>query len=141
MVLSAKRSEITQAPACSAGRMARTTCSRRAAKCSMRLGDAVPGQVVGLGSQQHAPDRLGAGRAAGLPRPQHAVAGGLQRGFQQPRLGGLARPLPAFERDEAAAHPQVPVKKAPMTAGMRGSRPSLSISAPASSGIDMVGTP
>ena len=46
--------------------------------------------------------RLGRGRAAGLARRQRLEAGAAQPRREQARLGRLAGPLPAFERDEAA---------------------------------------
>ena len=56
--------------------------------------------AVGRALDQERPDRLGAGRAAGLTRRHHLASGSLQPLGQAADLGGLAGPLPAFETDE-----------------------------------------
>ncbi len=66
-----------------------------------RLAHRIP--TPGLALDQEAANFLGARRAARLARAQRGDAGARQRGDEQPRLGGLARALPAFDGDEAAA--------------------------------------
>jgi hypothetical protein len=56
--------------------------------------------------EQQLADRLGGSGPAGLTGQHDLEAALLQRVGEQARLGRLARPLPAFERDEAAARHQ-----------------------------------
>ena len=97
MVESVKRSHTTHVPAASAGRMVFATCSARAAKCSS-VSAAADHSTVPPSSRfaQH----FGARRATRLARAQHRQAQVHQRLGEQPRLGGLAGPFAAFQRDE-----------------------------------------
>ena len=99
-----KRSQITQVPALSAGRIVTARWSARAsAKASAsRLGP-VRGEAPG---QQELPQRLGARAAARLAGDEDGDPLPLQPLRQPRRVAGFARPLAAFERDEAAAPPQ-----------------------------------
>ena len=51
-------------------------------------------------AQQHAPQQLRPGGAAGLPRAQHREAAGAQGVGQQRGLGGFPSALPALQGDE-----------------------------------------
>ena len=99
---SAKRSQTTQAPRSSAGRITRSRWSRRAAYISSVSVDGRP--AVGGAVQHQLADGLGARRAAGLAGGDH-LAGPAPRRRATRRFSwvDLPGPLPAFEGDEPPA--------------------------------------
>ena len=99
-VASVKRSQTTQSPRASAGRIRLSRWTLRAANMSSV---SACGVIVLVAAIQHdLAHSLGKRRAAGLARHDHGHASCAQTVAHHARDGRFARPFDAFERDEQA---------------------------------------